>query len=199
MRGKYIVFEGGENVGKTTQAARLAEALPAALVREPGGTKVGEEVRRLLLSPEINKQPETEVLLHAAQRSELARTKTGPALETGLHVVSDRSWLSSAPYQGAQGITFDRILSVNQFALGELLRPDLCILLDADPLAAAERVPDKPKDYYESQGLEFHNRIRNNFLEIGAYMGAVIIDALQDVDAVTEQIREEVTERLAIR
>lgn len=198
MRGRYIVLEGGENVGKTTQAARLADALPAALVREPGGTKVGEEVRRLLLSPDLQKQAETEVLLHAAQRSELARTIIDPALETGLHVVSDRSWLSSAAYQGAQGIPFDRILSVNQFALDGLLRPDLCILLDADPMAAAERVPDKPMDYYESKGMEFHNRIRSNFLEIAEYMGAVVIDALQDVDAVSEQIRQEVTGQLAI-
>lgn len=107
MTGKYIVLDGGEYVGKTAQAKRLAEALDARLVREPGSTIFGEHMRRLLLDPEIDKELETQVLLHAAQRSELARTVIRPTILSGRSVVSDRSWISSAAYQGIQGVPFE--------------------------------------------------------------------------------------------
>lgn len=198
MRGSYIVIEGGEYVGKSTQAARLAEAIGAKSVREPGGTPVGESIRGLLLHPDIDKEPETQTLMHAAQRSELAKTVIEPTLAEGRSVVSDRSWISSAVYQGVQGVPFEQVYAVNQFALGELIQPDLCILLDADPNDVKQRAGDSVPDYYERQGDAFHQQLRERFMEIGQEVGAVVIDGLQDADTVGQQILEEATSRLRL-
>lgn len=198
MQGKYIVLEGGEHVGKTTQAALLAKDLSAVQVREPGGTKIGEAIRDLLLSHDYAKEPETGALLHAAQRGELARRVTQPMLSSGRHVVSDRSWISSAAYQGVEGISFDDIYTINSFALGKLIMPDLCIVLDADPAEMAERVPSIDKDYYELMGFDFHNALREKFLEVGQKIGAIVVDAAQPKELVTSEIRAHIADRLAI-
>lgn len=155
-------------------------------------------MRNLLLDPGLEKQPETNALLFAAQRSELARTVIRPSLESGISVVSDRSWISSAAYQGAEGIAFDDLYSINRFALGSLIRPDVCVMLDADPSQVLSRVTGESPDYFESMGDDFHSRIRENFLTTGKKMGAVVVDALQDVDTVTEQILDIINERIQL-
>jgi dTMP kinase len=192
MTGKYIVLEGGEYVGKSTQSVFLADTLRAQLVREPGGTVLGEQLRGILLHPHVEKEPATEVLLHAAQRSELARTVIRPALTSGRNVVSDRSWISSAAYQGALGVPYEDIRAINSFALGELIRPDACIMLDADPSVVIKRGYDSRRDYYESKGMEFHQLLREKFLEVAVQVGAVVINAMQPLDDVTHQINEAV-------
>lgn len=198
MRGKYIVLEGGEHVGKTTQAFIVSDWLGAELVREPGGTQIGEGIRSLILDPSIDKTPETGVLLHAAQRSMLAKTVIAPAIEKGRHVLSDRSWVSSAAYQGVEGVPYESIYAINKFALGELIQPDLCVILDADPADVIKRSPTKVKDYYESMDIGFHVEIRERFLDIGERIGAVIINALQEPEAVTQQIVEVIQDKLTI-
>lgn len=191
-RGLYIVLEGGEHVGKSTQAARLAERNNARLIREPGTTKLGEAVRELLLDPGLEKQPETQVLLHAAQRAELARTVIQPTVAAGQDIVSDRSWISSAAYQGVQGVPLEEVYRINRFALGELIKPDICILLDADPEEVASRTTDASPDYYEGQGNAFHAQLRRQYLEIANEMGAYIVNALHSVEEVAQQIQEHV-------
>lgn len=197
MNGKYIVLEGGEYVGKSTQTRLLATQLGAELVYEPGFTDIGREVRSILLQPNRVIHPKTEVLLHAAQRAELAETVIRPSLESGHHVVSDRSWVSSAAYQGAQGVEFNDILRVNSYALDSLLQPDIIILLDAEPSAVLARRGNY-LDRYEQADISFHEKVRNNFLEVAQAMGAVIIDATLEVTEVSSQIRNAVHQRLSI-
>ena len=195
--GKYIVFEGGEHVGKTTQAAILARAIGAHLVGEPGGTMVGQRIRSILLNPGLSKLPMTEVLLHAAQRAELAEKVIKPRLLGGDDVVSDRSWVSSAAYQGVQGIEPAVIGQVNQLALGSLMHADLLLLLDADPSDVQGR-SGAPADYYERQDIGFHRAVREQFLVLGRKLGAVVIDATASIEEVSGQVRQVVSDRLNV-
>lgn len=195
--GKYIVLEGGDNVGKTTQAALLAESLGAKQVREPGGTEAGERIRSLLLDPEIQTSHVTEVLLHAAQRAELADTVIRPTLKRGQHVVSDRSWLSSAAYQGSQGAQYEKIEMVNRYALGWLIEPSLLLVLDANPKEVSGRSADEP-DYYEGMDDSFHQSVRERFLALSEKAGGVVLDASGSVEEVSARIRETVADKLGI-
>ena len=195
--GKYIVLEGGEFVGKSTQAAELCVSIGALLVREPGGTQVGERIRYMLLDPNLQTSPRTEVLLHAAQRAELMKTVVVPNLMQGTHVVSDRSWISSAAYQGTQGESFTDICAVNEYAIGEQINPDLTIVLDGDPVVLAER-SRMTKDYYEQMNFDFHRQVRDNYLGLAAVRGFVVINAEPTVETVQLQIRTVVSEQLGI-
>jgi dTMP kinase len=197
MQGRYIVLEGGEYVGKSTQSRRLAFELEAQLVFEPGMTIIGREIRSLVLRPGLINSPKTEVLLHAAQRAELAETVIRPALECGRHVVSDRSWLSGAAYQGAQGVEFEDIKRINIYALDSLLHPDLFVLLDADPSMVFERRRGSP-DRYEQENIGFHEMVRGNFLELAHRLGGVVIDATAEVEEVATNIRQAVKNHLGL-
>jgi dTMP kinase len=196
-RGKYIVFEGGDYAGKSTQAALLAKSLGAIATREPGGDVFGLVIRGILLDTATHISPTTDMLMHAAARAELMETTVRPTLKSGQHVVSDRSWISSAAYQGSKGVPFRSIESVNRIAIGELLQPDLLLLLDADPAALLSRRTGPP-DRMESMDLASHVKIRNRFLELADSVNAVTIDALQPMYEIQAIIRDTVKERLAL-
>jgi dTMP kinase len=196
-RGKYIVFEGGDFVGKSTQVKILADSINCAAIREPGGTDAGERIRSILLSPEIKTNPRTEVLLHAAARAEAISEIVNPLIKSGVHVASDRSWFSSAAYQGAHGMEMADIEDINKFAVGEFFIPDLLLLLDADPAELRARRGDE-LDYYEQQHEDFHKKVRENYLELGKKFGAVIIDATTSVEEVSQEVRSAVSERLGL-
>lgn len=148
-RGAYIAIEGVDGAGKTTQARLLAQALTAergegsvVLVREPGGTPLGERVRAILLDnePRVKMCPRAELMLFMAARAQLAADVIEPALASGKVVVSDRSWISSVVYQGGLGlIGANNILCVTGVALGNLSM-DLLVLLDASPRKSFERM-----------------------------------------------------------
>jgi dTMP kinase len=195
--GKYIVLEGGDNAGKTTQARILADELVSSLIREPGGTQVGEQIRGLILHSDEEMTPHTQALLHAAARSQLVQNVINPSIANGIHVVADRSWVSSAAYQGVQGVEFSEIEAINKFALGEFINPDILLLLDADPKDLSSRSSGQ-LDRYEREELEFHVKVREKYLEIGKKLGAVIIDATASVEEVSEEIRSFVARRLDI-
>jgi dTMP kinase len=153
MPGLFVTLEGIDRSGKTTQARLLCEALGerALAVREPGGTAVGERVRALLKDSSIAIGPRAETLLFAAARGELVTEVIRPALEDGKVVVSDRFLDSSLAYQGvARGLGVEEVTRVNAFATGELV-PDLTILLDLPPAAAAERAGVEV-DRFEQEG-----------------------------------------------
>ena len=159
MSGLFVTFEGIDRSGKTTQARLLCEALgdQALGVREPGGTAVGERVRELLKDPRVELAPRTEALLFAAARAELVSEVIRPALESGAIVVSDRFLDSSLAYQGgARGLGVEEVEHVNRFATGGL-KPDLTVLLDIDPAAAAARVGEE--DRFEGEGAELQRRV----------------------------------------
>jgi dTMP kinase len=133
-------------------------------VREPGGTEAGERIREILKDPAVELSPRTEALLFAAARAELVEQVIRPALEEGRTVVSDRFLDSSLAYQGgARGLGVEEVGRINRFALGGL-RPDLTLLLEIDPAAAAHRAGES--DRFEDEGAELQRRVLEAYEEL---------------------------------
>lgn len=167
-RGTYVAFEGGEGCGKSTQAQLLADRVGALVTREPGGTPLGAELRRLVLTPgEAPVSPRAETLLMAADRAQHMVEVVNPALAVGRHVVSDRSAFSSLAYQGGgRELGVDAVHGINDWALAGQW-PDLVVLLDLDPAVAGQRL-DRGLDRLEQEAVDFHLRVRKTFLELAA-------------------------------
>lgn len=168
-RGVFVVLEGGEGVGKTTQWARVADTLRAVghdvvAVREPGGTPSGDAIRALLLDPGSQLAPESEALLFAASRAQLVRDVIEPALARGAVVLVDRFLLSTYAYQGAgRGLPMSSLQAVNHFATGGLA-PDLTLLLSLPLEVAQARMHARGEtDRMEREALSFHERVREAF------------------------------------
>jgi dTMP kinase len=169
-RGRLIVFEGGEGSGKSTQLRLLSDALAKAGVahrclREPGGTALGAEVRRLVLEREWEVDARAEALLFMASRAQMTARELRPALVGGEHVLLDRFFLSTYAYQiGGRGLPENEVRAANSFATGALV-PDLTLLLTfpvAEGLArAAER--SSAHDRMEREGEAFHERVARAF------------------------------------
>ena len=201
-RGKFITFEGGEGCGKSTQVARLKDALEAdgvkvVLVREPGGTWLSEEIRRLIKDQDEDAPCDrAELLLFLAARAQLVRNVIRPALEAGEWVVSDRFSDSTFAYQGyGRGLPLDVIRTVNDFACDGLV-PDFTIFLDVSPETSLvrrrrrEASTNESADRIEREGGGFHERIRRGFAEIAAAEPERVatVDANGSPDAVWEEI-----------
>ena len=163
----FVSLEGPDGVGKTTQAALLAECLRAVGLevvqcREPGGTELGERVRAVLLDPQVTMGDRAEALLFAAARAEITQEVIVPALERGAWVVCDRFIDSSLVYQGiARGLGIEPILDVSLFATGGVLPARTLVLHGVD------RRDDEP-DRMEAAGADFHARVAEGFLELAA-------------------------------
>lgn len=186
MPGLFVTIEGIDRSGKTTQAARLVEALgdDALLVREPGGTPAGERIRELLKDPAVELSTRTEALLFAAARSELVAAVIRPALDYGHVVVSDRFLDSSLAYQGhARGLGEAEVRRVNEWATGGLV-PDLTVLLRIDPSAAAVRAG--VTDRFEDEGLDLQRKVAEGYERLAAAEPARwhVVDARRDPDQV---------------
>jgi dTMP kinase len=164
--GRLIVFEGGEGSGKTTQLRRLSSVLSQRdvvhlCVREPGGTLLGSEVRRLLLDPASDVDPRAEALLFMASRAQLVAREIGPALARGETVLLDRFFLSTYAYQIAgHGLDESAVRAANAFATDGLV-PDLTVLLRYPVLAGLDRaaVRANAHDRMEAMGESFHERV----------------------------------------
>lgn len=164
-RGRFIVFEGGEGCGKSTQAARLAASLDALLTREPGGTEAGEHIRALLLDPSLPAVvPRAETLLMLAARAQHVDQVIAPALAAGRDVVCDRFSGSTIAYQGyGRGLPPADLAWLSAWAAGGL-EPDLVILLSVPPAeAAARRAARAGADRIEGEDGEFFARIEAGF------------------------------------
>ncbi len=163
---KYIALEGGDGSGKSTVALALAARLEAdggevVMVREPGGTPLGEAVRGLLLDSE-RLDDWAEVFLFAAQRAELAREVIAPALSAGKWVVSDRTYYSSIAYQGrGRGLGEDDVRAINEKGLDGVV-PDHVFILDVDPETALARQHEA--DRIGKEGVDFQGRVRAAYL-----------------------------------
>ena len=202
--GRFIVVEGAEGSGKTTQAERLRTFLREAGLRvvgtrEPGGTRVGERIRELLLHDrEVAVSAATELLLILAARSAFVREVVQPALNRGEWVVSDRFDLSTFAYQGyGRGIDPGRIEPLNRHATAGLA-PDLQIVLDlpAEEGLARQKLQGKGGDRFESAGTDFHRRVRRGYVELARTTNsAVLIPASGSVERVAARIRSEVKSR----
>jgi dTMP kinase len=195
LRGKFIVFDGCEGCGKSTQAELLRRALEAGgvktlLVRDPGTTVIGENIRSILLNPDHNEMGmRCEMLLYMAARAQMMVEKIAPALNDGMCVLSDRFVSSTLAYQlGGDGLTAQEIRAVADIALTGRW-PDLTILLDMPPEASAARVK-RPLDRIEQRPMDYHRQVRENYLaQASADPGRVrIISAARDRDAVHADI-----------
>ena len=180
-RGKFITFEGPEGGGKTTQAKRLIERLRESgydvlYTREPGGTELGEAIRGILQHDKIEEPlcAESEVFLFEASRAQLVRRVILPALEQGKIVVSDRFADSTTAYQGyGRGFGAETMIAINDFAVGPAV-PDLTLLLDVTIAKGFERLAERQRELFEKadrierEEREFHERVRNGYLELAA-------------------------------
>jgi dTMP kinase len=168
--GRFIVFEGPEGAGKSTQVARLAARLRGANVdplvtREPGGTPAGDHIRSILLDPNLRVDAATEFLLYAAARAQHVSEVIGPALAAGRVVISDRFTAASVAYQGyGRRLDLGWIDDVNA-RVSMNLKPDLVILLDLDPRLGLARAAQRgAPDRLEKADLGFHLRVREGFI-----------------------------------
>jgi dTMP kinase len=185
--GLFVTIEGIDRSGKSTQAARLVDALgdDALLVREPGGTPAGERIRELLKDPAIELDPRTEALLFAAARAQLVQGVIRPALDDGRVVVSDRFLDSSLAYQGhARGLGEDEVRGINEWATAALV-PDLTVLLRIDPAAAAARAGVEV-DRFEEEGLALQRKVAEAYERLAAAAPErwQAVDAARDADQV---------------
>ena len=200
MKGRLITLEGGEGAGKSTCLQEIVDTLEQAGInvvtgREPGGTALGEEVRKLLLDADNHKMcAQAELLLMFAARAQYLKEWLVPALRRGDWVVSDRFVDASYAYQGGgRGIAVERIEWLEQWVLGDL-RPDLTLLLDVAPeLGLARATSDRPPDRFEVEELDFYARVRAAYLERAQQQQARfrVIDASQPVAGVLVQLRAE--------
>jgi dTMP kinase len=204
MTALFVAFEGGEGVGKSTQIARAAtwlrgEGRDVVETREPGGTPLGQELRRLVLDPDGHVTPRAEALIYAADRAHHVDTVIRPALRQGRIVLTDRYIDSTLAYQGAgRGLTVAEARVVTAWATDGLL-PDLTVVLDLDPRTGLERAGARSSlDRLEAASLAFHESVRAGFLALAAEAPAryVVIDATQEADAIAAAVQDAVTVRL---
>lgn len=173
LKGKFITFEGVEGAGKSTQSKLLVEYLnnngiEAVWTREPGGCEGAEEIRKLLVNGAVNKWDGiTELLLMYAARRDHTEKKIKPLLKEGKVVVSDRYFDSTMAYQGyGYELDLNKIKQVQKIVLDDF-EPDLTIILDLDVKQGLERTDKRgDKNRYEDMKIDFHNRVRNGFLNL---------------------------------
>lgn len=191
MNGKLITFEGSEGSGKSTQAALVydylkSKKIPAVLLREPGGVKISENIRKLLL--DVNNAAighECEVLLYMAARAQMVKEVLEPQLKSGSVILCDRFLDSTIAYQGYGNGTDIKIIDQIGLYATRGLTPDLTVLFDIQPEKGLNRAGQK-KDRIESRSLEYHRRVRQGYLELSKQYPVRI--KVVKVDAAKEEI-----------
>jgi len=199
----FVTLEGIDRSGKTTQAALLARALgpDTLLLREPGGTPLGERVRELLMDPGLDLVPGAELFLFCAARAMLVRRVVGPAKEAGRDIVCDRFIDSTAAYQGvARGFGIEPVEQLNAVVVGSCV-PDLTVLLRIDPEAARDRGQQRLAagevdggDRFEGEGIEFQRAVAAAYDELAARHPdrIVAVDGAGEIDEVHARVMEAV-------
>lgn len=205
----FITFEGGEGSGKTTQSLILYKALlkigvDVILYREPGGTKGSEEIRQLILNGEGDRwTPRAEALLMSASRAELVHKSILPHIAEHTWVICDRFTDSTLAYQGfGHDLGYESIDALNKFTVGSL-EPDLTFIFQLSPELGIARTAlrEGGEDRYEHFGLDFHLKVEKGYREILKRNPhrCVPINALLDIDSLSEVIFAEVTQRFGSR
>ncbi|NLK41487.1 MAG: dTMP kinase [Planctomycetes bacterium] len=217
--GKFIVFDGPDGSGKSTQIKLLADYLkkcdiPAIDTQDPGGTKIGDQIRRLLKYDAQGKMDVvTETFLFMASRAQLVNEIIKPSKELGKVVLCDRYISATCAYQGAAGYPTDKIIELGKFAVGDCW-PELTLILDIDPDKGRERTGHQKKqktrenhkdahqgflfenvsvDRFDSRTLEYHRKVRKEFLKLSMYYPTkvVFLDVNDgDIEAIHEKIKE---------
>ena len=195
---RFIVFDGVEGCGKSTQSRLLAEALAAqganvVQTLEPGGTAIGEAIRACLLNPSFSEMHElTEAFLFCADRAQHVLEVVRPALESGKVVISDRYASSTMVYQGFAGGLGAEAVEVLTWYATKGLQPDLLIILDIDPGEGLRRKRGDAADRIEQKSLEFHERVRDGFRQYAEHLGsrAIVLDADRPAEVIAAEVLE---------
>jgi dTMP kinase len=199
--GKYIIIEGQDGTGKTTQATLLEQYLLSRGIRsihikEPGGSPVAEAIRDVLLNGELERTPMTNILLFTANRHELWHAVIQPALDQGTWVICTRNYWSTLAYQGyGEGMDLGVIEAItNTFTSQRYMHPDYSVILAFDNIAArrariAKRGELKVADTFEAKENEFQNRVQDAYHTIAATHEIPIVDASQTVESIHATLR----------
>lgn len=199
MRGRFVVMEGPDGSGKSTQIGLLEEYLKEnkkeyIITREPGGTRIGEAIRGIILNPEYREMSDvTEMLLYAASRAQLMKDVIIPALEAGKVVISDRFVDSSMVYQGiARGLGPQVVSAVNAPGIGDH-RPDRIFFIDIPEEEGLRRKKEQKKlDRLEQESIDFHQLVSRGYREVLARRPEVLkIDGMLSVEEIQRIIRRE--------
>lgn len=202
-RGSFVTLEGPEGAGKTTQVRLLSKQLdsleiPHVITRDPGGTPLGKQIRRILLNPENPVQPMAELLLYQADRAQHVAEVIKPALEEGKLVICDRYIDSTIAYQGyGRGIDFALIDELNQIATGGL-SPELTILFDIESSDGLARLHPGGHDRLEREAIEFHLKVRKGYLELAERNPErwKVLDASKPLSVAQTELRRIILDRL---
>lgn len=203
-KGIFITFEGADGCGKTTQIEHAQNYLTENKIdfittREPGATELGKKLREILLHYPYEVADECETFLYLADRAQHVETVIVPAIESGKIVLCDRFTDSTIAYQGfGRGIDLGRIKYLNEIATGGL-KPDLTIVLDVESEAAQTRL-GKTKDRLEALGMEFHQKVRNGYLQVAKEEPArvKVVNANLSIEEVFKQVKTLIDETLKI-
>jgi len=214
MNGKFITIEGIEGSGKSTVAEELSKTLKGSgydviLTREPGGTRVSERIRELLLNPEYKElAPLSELFLYLSARAQLVFEVIRPSLKKGIIVVCDRFMDASVAYQGwARGLGEELVEELNSIAVSGVV-PDMTFLLDLPVIEGFKRGPLRresggvsKRDRLELEKREFHERVREGYLRIAGKHTSriVVVDATMKLEEVMSVVYDTLAERLGIK
>lgn len=193
-KGLFITFEGADGCGKTTQLMMLAKYLEekgynVLVTREPGAKGLGEKIREILLNYDGEVSSQCEAFLFLADRAQHMDVIVKPAVEKGKIVLCDRHTDSTVAYQGfGRGLDIERINLLNSIATGNR-KPDLTVVFDIDVETSMKRVGTQ-KDRLESAGVEFHNRVRNGYLEIARQEPerVKVVDASKSIEDIHKDV-----------
>lgn len=201
QRGLFLTIEGVDGAGKGTQLEFVESYLTDSGIdfislREPGGTEIGESIRKILLDKELNEMTaETELLLFNAARAQIVREKIEPTLAEGAWVICDRFYDSTIAYQvGGRGLNEEQTLEIIRFAVGDL-EPDHTIYLDLDVESAIDRIETRAdeekstEDRMESEDIAFKERVRNKYLELAQSEERIhLVSAAASIEEVSNEI-----------
>ena len=199
----FITFEGLDYSGKSTQVKLLSDRLTlqdrhVLVLREPGGTEIGEKIRKMLLDKSNESMTEaSELFLFSASRSQLVQEVITPALEGGMDVICDRYYDSTTAYQGfGRGISLDIIRTINRYAIGKLI-PELTCFLDIPIREVEKRITASKsnKDRMELSGIEFYEKVRNGYLQMAKEEPRYrIVEGMHPIDDIHEIIWQQVSQ-----